>query len=299
MMPSGVPPMPSSRSTPVPSRAAMIAPATSPSAMNLIRAPASRTSLTRPSWRGRSRMTTVTSSARGLLRLGDPADVHGHRRGDVHEVGGLRAGDELVHVEDRGRVEHRAALGDRQHGRRRSPCPWRSAWCRRSGPRRRRTPAPVPSPTRSPLKSIGAFVLLALADDHDAVHRDGVRPGSRMALTAAPSAPFLSPRPTQRPDGHGAGLGDPDELQGEVAVGGLGADLEWGREMMLGHRSAPFCTATAGRMRVLLDLYPSGRQNEQRAPRMSSPWGSRSPGRSRRSPPSPGGLSGRGGDGGP
>ena len=39
MMPSGVPPMPSSRSMPVPARAAMIAPATSPSVMSLIRAP--------------------------------------------------------------------------------------------------------------------------------------------------------------------------------------------------------------------------------------------------------------------
>ena len=45
MMPSGVPPMPSIRSMPVFSRTAMIAPATSPSVMNLIRAPVSRTSL--------------------------------------------------------------------------------------------------------------------------------------------------------------------------------------------------------------------------------------------------------------
>ena len=62
MMPSGVPPIPSSRSTPVPSLAAITAPATSPSEMNLIRAPASRTCLTRSSCRGRSRMQTVTSS---------------------------------------------------------------------------------------------------------------------------------------------------------------------------------------------------------------------------------------------
>ena len=46
----------------MPSRAAMIASATSPSPMNLIRAPASRTWRTRFSCRGRSRMQTVTSS---------------------------------------------------------------------------------------------------------------------------------------------------------------------------------------------------------------------------------------------
>ena len=60
-MPSGVPPMPSIRSMPVPSRAAMIAPATSPSVIRWIRAPAARTALISPSCRGRSRMTTVTS----------------------------------------------------------------------------------------------------------------------------------------------------------------------------------------------------------------------------------------------
>ncbi len=58
---SGAPPMPSRMSTPVPARAAISAPATSPSVMNLIRAPASRTSRTSPSWRGRLRITTVTS----------------------------------------------------------------------------------------------------------------------------------------------------------------------------------------------------------------------------------------------
>ena len=61
MIPSGVPPMPSIRSMPVPSLAAMMAPATSPSVIRWIRAPAARTAAIRPSCRGRSRMTTVTS----------------------------------------------------------------------------------------------------------------------------------------------------------------------------------------------------------------------------------------------
>jgi hypothetical protein len=38
-----------------------MAPATSPSGMRRMRAPASRTSLMSASWRGRSRMTAVTS----------------------------------------------------------------------------------------------------------------------------------------------------------------------------------------------------------------------------------------------
>ena len=53
----------------MPSRAAAIAPATSPSVMNLIRAPASRTSRTSCSCRGRSRMQTVTSPAEPRLAL--------------------------------------------------------------------------------------------------------------------------------------------------------------------------------------------------------------------------------------
>ena len=67
MIPSGVPPMPSSRSTPLPGRAAEIAPATSPSTMNLIRAPVARISSTSAWCRGRSSSTTVTSE--GLVPL--------------------------------------------------------------------------------------------------------------------------------------------------------------------------------------------------------------------------------------
>ena len=47
---------------PVSGRAAMIAPATSPSVMNLIRAPVARISSTSLSCRGRSSTTTVMSS---------------------------------------------------------------------------------------------------------------------------------------------------------------------------------------------------------------------------------------------
>ena len=51
----------------MPSRAAMIAPATSPSVISLIRAPVSRTSAIRSACRGRSRMITVTSCGEQCL----------------------------------------------------------------------------------------------------------------------------------------------------------------------------------------------------------------------------------------
>ena len=69
MMPSGVPPMPASMSVPELGRHAEIAPATSPSEISRMRAPASRTSAMSCSWRGRSRMHTVTSRTDSPLTL--------------------------------------------------------------------------------------------------------------------------------------------------------------------------------------------------------------------------------------
>ncbi len=57
---------------------------------------------------------------------------------------------------------------------------------------------PVPSPTRSPLKSIGASSF-SPSPMTTTPFIDTVWTRVRMARTAAPSAPFLSPRPTQRP----------------------------------------------------------------------------------------------------
>ena len=241
MMPSGVPPMPSSRSMPVPSRGGHDRAGDVAVGDELDPGAGRRGSRsTRSSWRGRSRMTTVTSSGVRALGLGDPADVLRDGRVDVDDVGGLGAGDELVHVEHGGRVVHRAALGDRHHGDRRWPCPWRSAWCRRSGRPRRRTRARCRRRRCSPLKSIGASSFspspMTTTPFIDTVaieraHRvDGGAVGAVLVAAADPAA-----------GGHRRGLGHPDELQGEVAVGGLGGHFEFGRQvMMLGHRSAPF-----------------------------------------------------------
>ena len=56
----------------------------------------------------------------------------------------------------------------------------------------------------------------------------------RIASTAAPSAAFLSPRPTQRPGGQRRRLGQPDQLQGEVATRLRAAGLQRG---LLSHRA--------------------------------------------------------------
>ena len=69
MMPSGVPPVPISRSVPDSGRAAAIAPATSPSEISLIRAPVSRTRAFSSAWRGRSSMHTVRSDTDDFFAL--------------------------------------------------------------------------------------------------------------------------------------------------------------------------------------------------------------------------------------
>src|SRR5581483_7947079 len=54
----------------------------------------------------------------GPLHLRDAAQVLAYPRVDVDHVDAVRADRELLHVEDRTGVEHRAAFGDRQHGHR-------------------------------------------------------------------------------------------------------------------------------------------------------------------------------------
>ena len=59
------------------------------------------------------------------------------------------------------------------------------------------TAGPVPSPTSSPLNSIGAWSF-SPSPMTTTPRMDTELISVRMAFTAAPSAPFLSPRPTQR-----------------------------------------------------------------------------------------------------
>ena len=89
--------------------------------------------------------------------------------GDVDSVGGVGPNGNLVHVRKLRRVEHRAALGDRQHRRSRSACPWPSMWCRRRGRRRSRSPGRARC---RPLHRCRASALrpFSSSPDHDPAH---------------------------------------------------------------------------------------------------------------------------------
>ena len=88
---------------------------------------------------------------------------------------------------------------------------------------------PVPSPTCSPLKSIGALSF-SPSPMTTTPRMPTVEISVRMALTATPSAPFLSPAADPAAGGHRGGLGDADQLEGEVAVRGLVGSGQAGRQ---------------------------------------------------------------------
>ena len=217
MMPSGVPPMPSSRSMPVPSRAAMIAPATSPSTMNLIRAPVARISSASCSCRGRSSSTTATSSGLTALGLGHLVDVLGHRVADVDDVGGLGAGDQLLHVEDGRRVVHRAAGRDGEDGDGvgHPLGGQRGAVDRVDG---HVALGPLAGADLLAVEQHRGVVLLALADHDRAAHADGGDQHPHRVDRDAVGAVLVAL--AHPPSGsHRRGLGHPDQLEREVAVG--------------------------------------------------------------------------------
>ena len=217
--PSGVPPMPNRMSVPELRHATEIAPAMSPSWMSRMRAPASRHSRMRSAWRSRSRMTAVTSLTFSPSALATASRFAFDRRVEVDDVGRGRAGGDLLHVDARAGVEHRAALGHRDHRD-------------RAGPAERGERGAVDRVDRDVDQRRGAvaellavvehrrFVLLALADDDDAVHRHAVEHDAhrldrgtvgRVLVAAAHPAAGCE----------GGGLRGPHELHGEVAIGAL------------------------------------------------------------------------------
>ena len=124
---------------------------------------------------------------------------------------------DLLHVDARARVEHRAPLADGDDGERVAPAAGgeRGAVDRVDRDVGGRAVAVA---DRLAVEQHRRFVLLALADDDDAVHRHalsddahGVDGGAVGAFLVAPAHP---PR-----GGHGGRLGDADELEGEVAIG--------------------------------------------------------------------------------
>ena len=219
MMPSGVPPIPTSRSVLVLGRHAEIAPATSPSEISRHRAPASRTSaisclVPRPVQDAHRQIRH-----RHALGLGDAADVLADRRGDVDGVDGVGSDGDLVHVEHRRRVVHGPALGHREH---------RDRVGQALGHQRRAVDRVDGEVALRPVAVADVFtvvehrcvVLLALADHHDAAHRhrvDQLTHGVDRRAVAALLVAAAYPAARR----HGAGLGDSHEFEGEVAIWGF------------------------------------------------------------------------------
>ena len=112
------------------------------------------------------------------LGLGDPGEVVGHRGLDVDDAGGLFAHCDLVHVHQLARGVHRPASWRRQSPLGRPACPERSGGSRRRDRRRRRQAGELPVADTLAVEQHWGFVLLALADDDDAVHVDGRQHGA-------------------------------------------------------------------------------------------------------------------------
>ena len=88
-------------------------PATSPSVISRMRAPALRTAAISSWWRGRSRIRTTRSSIGEALGLGQPGEIHGRRVAQLDDARRQAGADgDLVHV-GVGRVEEAAM---RRHG---------------------------------------------------------------------------------------------------------------------------------------------------------------------------------------
>ena len=195
MTPSGVPPIPISRSTPVNGCEAAIDGATSPSRIRFTRAPDSRSSAISASWRSRSRTTTVTSvtsspfafaTARtfsvGVALMSIASAASGPTA--ILSMYSAAPGKNIVPSSE-------TAITAIAFG-------WPSAVSRvpSSGSTATSTAGPLPSPTSSPLKSIGASSFspspITTLPRIRTVSRI-----SRIASTAAASALSFCPRPTQ------------------------------------------------------------------------------------------------------
>ena len=158
-----------------------------------------------------------------VLRLGDTFEVLGRRRVDVDGVGGLGPDGDLVHVQRRAREEHRSALGDGDHGDR-----VRHAE-RRQARALERVDGDVdlgPGAVADLLavEEHRRLVLLALADDDDAAHRDRVEHEAHRVDRCLIGRDLVSAPDPARGERR-RGLRDADELEREVPVRNLGAHV--------------------------------------------------------------------------
>ncbi len=161
-------------------------------------------------------MTSPTSTAPAL---GDQLDRLAERPVEVEQVGDLVAAGHLLHVDARAGVEHRAALGERDHGQ-------RVGHAERAQARaleRVDGDVDLRAAAVADLLAVGEhrrLVLLALADHHDAVHVDRVQHGVH-AVDGGLVGGLLVAAADPARGGQRGGLGDAHELEREVAVGTL------------------------------------------------------------------------------
>ena len=153
---------------------------------------------------------------RDALRLGDALEVLGRRRVDVDRVRRLRPDRDLVHVQRGAGKEHRPALGDGDHGDR-----VRHAERGEARPLERvDRDVDLGAGSVADLLAVEEhrrLVLLALADDDDAAHRDGVEHEPHRVdgrLVGRDLVPAPDPARRERR----GRLGDANELERKVPV---------------------------------------------------------------------------------
>ena len=211
---------------PVLGRAAAMAPATSPSEMNWMRAPVRRISFTSSACRGRSSTHTVTSLTSVCFAAATRRMFSATGQRDVDGVGRLRPDGQLLHVEHRGRVEHGAPLGHREHRDRAGHALGHERGAV-DGVDGDVAPRALAVADLLAVEQHGRLVLLALADHDDAAHGDA---SDELAhrVDGRTVAAVLVAAADPPPGRHRRGFGDPHQLHREVAVGGLAAAVRRG-----------------------------------------------------------------------
>ena len=174
------------------------------------------------------------------LGLGDPPQVLGGARRDVDRAGSVGSDRDLLHVERRTRIEHRATVADRDD---------RERVVGAVGGERRpvdRIDGDVDLGHRTvtdPLAVVQhrGFVLLALADHDDPVHLDRAQDRAH-GVDGGPIGADLVASTDPSGGGQSGRFGDSDELHCKVAVGTLG-----GGATHVAHRTGPTRSSSAPR----------------------------------------------------
>jgi len=134
----------------------------------------------------------------------------------IHHVCCLRAGDQLLHIEHCRGIEHRAALGDRQDGdgiidaERRQAGSVDGIHCDVAF-----RAAAVADPLA--VEQHRSFILLALADDHNAIEVDSRQQGAHRVHCRTVGLELVTVANPVPASNRGC-LGDTDQFQRKVAV---------------------------------------------------------------------------------